>query len=500
MQAYSIEQSIMEGEIEVNNLFEFVRKNAETFDAYDIEGAIFEKVLRLGNTAMKCYFAAKGTGDVGPFYPTESKGILKKDSQLRGRQYFSVFGKLTVPRSYYYLKGQKGICPLDAAANFPERCYSYLLQEWMNLCSIRDSFKESHVTLSSLLKLDINSSRFEVVNRDGADKYDKFYEDKELPASDTEGELQVLQFDGKGVPVIKREAAKIKARLGKGEKRQKKKEATVGVSYTVDRITRTPEEVAKNLVYPEKRKKRGKKQENPSTRSKNIRREASLTRSREKVMSDIVIDAQRRNGDNKRPWVVVMDGALGLWSAISLLLSGVNWVGILDIINVVEYLWKAGNALYGEGKPETQKWVYNHLLAILQGRVGRVIGGLKQVMTKRGSQLSKNKQVILQSVIRYMENHKKWMKYDEYLLKGYPIGSGIVESTCGHTVKNRMEGSGRRWSLDGAEFMLLLRSIYTSNDWIEYWHFKRQKEHERLYNYKATNQGYADDYLEEKVI
>jgi len=92
------------------------------------------------------------------------------------------------------------------------------------------------------------------------------------------------------------------------------------------------------------------------------------------------------------------------------------------------------------------------------------------------------------------------MKYDEYLLKGYPIGSGIVESTCGHTVKNRMEGAGRRWSLDGAESMLLLRSIYTSDDWVEYWHFKRQKEHERLYNYEATDQGYADDYLEKKVI
>jgi hypothetical protein len=500
MQAYSIEQSIMEGKIEVNDLFEFVKMNAETFDAYDIERVIFEKVLKIGNTAMKCYFAAKGTGDVGPCYTTESKAVLKKDSQLRGRQYFSVFGKLTVPRSYYYLKGQKGICPLDATANLPERCYSYLLQEWMNLCSIRDSFEESHVTLSSLLKLDINSSRFEVVNRDGADQYDKFYEDKELPSPDTEGELQVVQFDGKGVPVIKREAAKIKARLGKGEKRQKTKEATIGVSYTVDRVTRTPEEVAENLVYPENRQKRKEKQENSPVRSKNIRREASLTRSREEVMSDIITDAQRRNRNNKRPWVVVMDGALGLWRAITLLLSGVNWVGILDIIHVVEYLWKAGNALYGEGKPETQKWVYNHLLAILQGRVGRVIGGLKQVMTKRESQLSKKKQETLQSVIRYMENHKQWMKYDEYLLKGYPIGSGIVESTCGHTVKNRMEGAGRRWSLNGAEFMLLLRSIYTSNDWGEYWHFKRQKEHERLYNYEVIDQRYADDYLEKKVI
>jgi hypothetical protein len=217
-------------------------------------------------------------------------------------------------------------------------------------------------------------------------------------------------------------------------------------------------------------------------------------------MSDIITDARRRKKNNKHPWIVVMDGALGLWRVIALLLSGVNWVGILDIIHVVEYLWNAGNILYGEGKPETQKWVYNHLLAILQGRVGRVIGGLKQAMTKRESQLSKKKQETLQSVIRYLDNHRQWMKYDEYLSKGYPIGSGIVESTCGHTVKNRMEGAGRRWSLDGAESMLLLRSIYTSDDWVEYWHFKRKKEHERLYNYEATDQGYADDYLEKKVI
>ena len=61
------------------------------------------------------------------------------------------------------------------------------------------------------------------------------------------------------------------------------------------------------------------------------------------------------------------------------------------------------------------------------------------------------------------------MHYDDYLRKGYPIGSGVVESTCGHTVKDRMEGTGRRWSIDGAEAMGLdckiLRSVYTSRDW-----------------------------------
>ena len=74
--------------------------------------------------------------------------------------------------------------------------------------------------------------------------YDMFYEHKDVPSSESEGDIEVLECDGKGVPVIKKEAAKLKARPGKGEKRQKKKEAMVGVSYTVDTHERSAEEVA----------------------------------------------------------------------------------------------------------------------------------------------------------------------------------------------------------------------------------------------------------------
>ena len=131
----------------------------------------------------------------------------------------------------------------------------------MNLFSIRESFGEAEISLKNLLGLDIKQSRFEVVNRESVDNYDEFYKNKELPTTESEGEIQVISFDGKGVPVIKKEAAKIQARLGKGEKRQKKKEAMVGVDYTIDRKIRSLEEVAENLVYPEQagKKKRKKK-------------------------------------------------------------------------------------------------------------------------------------------------------------------------------------------------------------------------------------------------
>jgi hypothetical protein len=392
--------------------------------------------------------------------------------------------------------------PLDVQSNLPERTYSYLLQEWMDLFSIRDSFRESSVSLNKLLGLEISQSRFEVVNRESANSYDEFYENKEQPVPESEGKIQVIGFDGKGVPIIKSEAAKIQPRLGKGEKRQKTKEAIVGVSYTTDPKVRTAEEVTENLVYPEqaREKREAEKAEgvkSPPIRAKNARRIASLERSKKEVMEEVITDAKNRDPDNQRPLVAVMDGALCLWTILSSLLANVNWVGILDIIHVAEYLWKVGNALHGEKTPEGKKWVYEHLLAILQGRVGRVIGGLRQILNKR--KLKESQRKALRDAISYFENHREWMCYDEYLEAGYPIGSGVVESTCGHTVKKRMEGTGRRWSIDGAESTLLLRSVYTSDDWDAYWEAHREQEGKRLYNTIIPLLGYADEYFKKKA-
>lgn len=487
MQPYDVEQSVMEGRCELNKLFDIIAENSSSMDAYEAESFIFSELMKVGHTAMKVYFGSIGTGDIGENMQTPEGSLYSREASLRGRDYFSVFGKLKVPRTCYRKKGLPGIMPLDAQVNFPTRCYSYLLQQWMNLCGVRDSFDESKVTLNSLLGINISQSRFEVVNHESSQHYDQFYEEKEQPLPESEGELQVLQFDGKGVPVIKSEAAKIKGRLNKGEKRQKKKEATVGVSFTVDPHKRTPDEVAENLIYPERARKKREAKKSQSkqdkyVKSNNIRRMASLERSKASVMKEIIADAKRRDPDLQRAWVVVMDGALCLWNAIALALGSIPWTGILDIIHVVEYLWKVGNSLYGERTKESEKWVYEHLLAILQGRVGRVIGGLKQILTKGENTLKQRQKDALSDAITYFENHKQWMKYDEYLEAGYPIGSGVVESSCGHTVKSRMEGTGRRWSVPGAEAMLLLRSVYTSGDWEEYWSTFRKLEAERLHS------------------
>jgi len=69
------------------------------------------------------------------------------------------------------------------------------------------------------------------------------------------------------------------------------------------------------------------------------------------------------------------------------------------------------------------------------------------------------------------------MKYDEYLAKGYPIATGVVESACGHLVKNRMEIAGAKWGIEGAEAILKLRSVVKSADWDSYWKFRVEQNH-----------------------
>ena len=124
MKALSVERSILEGEKEVKELFEFVNMNAEHFTAYKMEQGIFSRVMHIGLAAMKCYFAAQGTGDVGDALVVEDDRVLHKESTLRGRDYFSVFGKFKVPRTYYRGDGVSGVFPLDAQADVPARCYS----------------------------------------------------------------------------------------------------------------------------------------------------------------------------------------------------------------------------------------------------------------------------------------------------------------------------------------------------------------------------------------
>ena len=497
MEAFEVEASIAEGEEALQALLSFVQEKAGQLEAQEAEKGIFKRLMPLGLAAMRLYFAEHGTGEVGRAVEREDGVVLVREGQLRARAYFSLFGKLEVPRTCYRTAGEAGIFPLDEQANLPERCYSYFLQEWMTLFAVEHPFKESAGWFEQLFDLELAESVLIDVAQEAPQDYDAFYTQEPPPVAETEGEILVVSVDGKGVPMIKAEAAKLQAKLGTGEKRQKKKEALVGVCYTVARKERTAEELAEQLVDPDaaraRRKRAGHKDDAP--KAQNVRRRASLARPKPEVLEDIIPDAARRDPGRRRPLVVLLDGALGLWSLVSQGFQGwQNVTFVLDLMHGVGYLGVAANALFRDGSEEGQQWVQAKLTQILRGRVGYVIGSLKQTLAKR--KLKPSRREALGTVIRFLHNHRRWMQYDAYLAAGLPVATGVVESACGSVVKHRMEGEGKRWSLAGAEAILALRSLKKShaNDLRAYWRFHAQQERGRRYAQRPHYQPLAEEW------
>jgi hypothetical protein len=151
--------------------------------------------------------------------------------------------------------------------------------------------------------------------------------------------------------------------------------------------------------------------------------------------------------------VVRLDGALGLWNLAPKLFK--PWKRMtcgLDIMPVVGSLWSAANALCGERSKDGKRWVQAKLGDLLRGRVGDVIGGLRQILMKPRRRTSVWE--TREKGITFFHNHRRWMQDDVYLAAGLPVGTGVVESACGSVVKHRREGEGGRWSLEGAAAML----------------------------------------------
>lgn len=325
----------------------------------------------------------------------------------------------------------------------------------------------------------------ERINKNSSQGYDDFYQDYN-PKVAKEDEIVVVSFDGKGVPMTKDESVNIKAKNGKGEKKQKKKESLVAVSYLIEPIIRLASPLASSLIFGKVDIEEYEKVEN--FKKGDMRKMASLKKSKAAVMEEIKTHIDKM-GINTKP-LIIMDGARGLWKSVDTIFGKDNYIGILDIIHIRDYLYNAGYVFYKEGSPELRGWVYSSMLKVLEGEARTVL----EEVEKEYEKVDENRQARLKSLITYFTNNLSRMKYDEYLKNGYPIASGAVESACSQVVANRTELPGARWTVDGVEPILKHRSVYTSEDWDGYWNYYRGWNRKKNY---ANNIGVVESLLED---
>jgi len=209
--------------------------NSEFDDLYEFEKNLFSQLLQLGKRLMALKFYSLSQN-----LDHNQNTNLKKHGTKTFTLY-SMFGKIKIKRDYFWEKGFQGHFPLDEKLNIPKRIYSYYLQKIIILFAPQSTFEETSNNINELFGLKISTKSISDIVKDVSSHSEKFRDIQPPPSK--EQELLVVCTDGKGVPMKKDEIANKKTRLKKGEKSQKKKMATVGVIYSIDKEIRNADEI-----------------------------------------------------------------------------------------------------------------------------------------------------------------------------------------------------------------------------------------------------------------
>jgi hypothetical protein len=405
--------------------------------------------------------------------------------RLQQRELETVFGTVSVERAGYGQQGVESLHPLDAELNLPDERYSLELRRRVAEEAAKSSFDETLESISKNTGGHVPKRQVEELVMRAAQDFDAFYQRRQALAGDGQGAGSILavSVDGKGVTMrpqdlreqTRKAAAarvhKMGTRLSKGEKKNAKRMATVAAVYTISPFVRTPEELIGDSSFP--------RPGPPRPRPEQKRVWASLEKTPEEVIKELLVEARYRDPNDEKSWVALVDGNKGQLRILKRLSkkNGLDLTIIVDLIHVIEYLWDAARVFFPDPGAQLENWVRYRLLEILRGKAGLMAGGMRRSATLRG--LSAKAREPVDVCARYLSNHSAYLRYDRYLAKGLPVATGVIEGACRHLVKDRMAVTGARWSLNGAEAVLRLRALRSSRDFDEYWIFHEAREHER---------------------
>ena len=398
----------------------------------------------------------------------------------------TVFGPVRVTQIAYRARGRTNLHPADGVLNLPEEEYSHGLRRLAAIESSRGSFDGAVEAIERGTGQQVGKRQVEQLARRSAVDADGFYRGRQPPAGSSSNPL-VLSCDGKGV-VMRHDALraataaaaaktrpKLATRLSKGEKRNRKRMAEVGTVFDDAKAARR----TSADILPTSDTERAQARPGPVTSNKWLT--ASVVADAASVVAQIFAEADRRDPDHARTWVALVDGNNHQIDRITAEAHArtLQVTIVIDFIHALEYIWKAAWCFHREGDPAAEEWVRHHARAVLDGKATRVAGAIRRAATLAG--LHDAQRAAADACAVYLTNKAHYLDYPTALANGWPIATGVIEGACRHLVKDRMDLTGARWGLPGAEAILKLRAIRSNGDFDDYWTYHLAQERHRVH-------------------
>jgi hypothetical protein len=404
-----------------------------------------------------------------------------------GRGLVTVFGPVRVERMAYRAPGARNLYPADERLNLPAGLHSHTLTRLAALEAVRGSFDDAQTAIERATGQVVGKRQLLELVRSAALDVTTFYADRAVQAAGERrpaGDLLVLTFDGKGV-VMRPEALraatakaaaaatpKLTARLSPGEKGNRKRMAEVAAVYDCEPVPRTAAQVLARTSEAEH-------VAGPSAEGKWLT--ASVTEDVAAVVAEAFDQAVRRDPEHERTWVVLVDGNRHQieQAQAEAARRQVEITIVVDFIHVIEYVWKAAWSFFTPGDPDAQAWVADKAALILKGKARQVATGIRRRATTYG--YTGGERAGADACADYLTTKAPHLDYASALAAGWPIATGVIEGACRYLVKDRLDITGARWGLTGAEAILRLRALISSGDFDEYWPSHLLKAHHRTH-------------------
>jgi hypothetical protein len=398
----------------------------------------------------------------------------------------TLFGTVQVTRCAWRRPGAPDLCPADKALSLPACRPSHALARLAAAEATRGSFEAAHAAITRRCGPVIGKRQIEQAVVSAAADIPAFYAAR-IPVPCTASTLLVISADAKGIvmrpgalrPKTARAAArqsKMRTRLVSGEKPSRKRMATLACVYDTDPAPRRPHDI---IAPPGGR--HGHRAPRPRTRATGKWLAGSVRHDPADVIAAAFSQAQARDPQHKRTWVILADGAehqLDLIRAEAARRRVTIHI-VIDFIHVLEHLWKAAWSLHPAADPAAEDRVAVKALAVLAGDSARAAAEITAEAETAG--LTAAQRAGTGSCVRYLTGLRDHLRYDQALAAGWPIATGVIEGACRHLTGDRLDITGARWGLDGAEAILTLRATISNGDFDDYWRYHLTQEHHRHY-------------------
>ena len=370
--------------------------------------------------------------------------------------------------------------PADAVLNLPVGRHSAGLARLVAVEAAGGSFQEVVAALERATGVRLGKRQVEDLARQAAVDVDAFYTTRR-PTAGTAEQVLVLQADGKGIVMrpdglreatakaaVKAGKGKLATRLSPGEKRGRKRMAEVVAVCDVEPVPRSIQDIIPATAARSPAHRPG-----PVAAGKWLA--ASVTDDIPTMIKAMFDQAERRDPTHARTWVALLDGNRDQLAAVQAEAAArhITVTIIVDFIHVIEYVWKAAWTFFPPGDPDAEAWVGDQARTILAGRAvdaaaaitHRADAGRFTGRERKGA----DEAVTSPASVGYLD-------YATALRKGWPIATGLIEGACRYLIKDRMDITGARWSLPGAEAVLKLRALCSNGDFDAYWTWHQQQE------------------------